>query len=818
MKISLNWLNRYLDLDKSPGELADVLPMLGFEIETVLHTGPPPLENVVVGEVREYHRHPDADRLRVCKVDVETDGEPRNIVCGASNFEAGDRVLVALPGAVLPGGFKIKKTKLRGEPSEGMICSAKELELGEDHSGIIVLTDRPAVGTPVNEVYRESDTVFDLEVTPNRPDALCHIGIARELAAFFRGQLHYPEVHASSETPPDEAGAPLLREVEVSAPDICPHYTATCIRGVQVGPSPEWLRSAIEAIGLRPINNVVDVTNFVLHETCQPLHAFDAAKIRGERLVVRRALEGETITTLDEKERSLRPEFGVIADAERPLVLAGIMGSEDAEVDATTTDVVLEAAYFNPDPVRSTSRQLGLSSDSSYRFERGVDPAGVQYAALRAADLILETAGGRVSGPMIEEGREPPIESTIELWPDEVRRFIGFEVDDATMKEVLESLELAVAAHDESDGRRRWEVSIPTFRGDLQRPVDLIEEIVRVYGTNGIPDTAVVARGICETDSGIHVFNEAAGHYLSGRNFDEACLYSLRDGNSTERWFGPEHARALRLANPLQSDQSHLRASLVPGLVDTLRLNNARGAGATRFFERGRVFRVVGGEVLELVSVGFVITAAEIERSWRAREQPDFFTARTICENILKLAGVDLPRAAFRPVDDSNFWQPGHAARAGDLARDGYICETGLLNTHALKDEWDVRDPVLAGSVCCAPELLERDRTRPRHGSISVYPASDKDLALLVGSDVLAGEVESTVAAAAAEACSGFECESVRVFDVYTGEGVPEGEKSLALGMRFRAPDRTLKDKEVNAAFERIQKTITEKTDYTIRK
>lgn len=819
MKISYNWLKNYIDLDPvehAPAVLAEVLPLLGFDIEEYEQLGPPQLENVVVGQVLEYAQHPDADRLRCCQVTTGQDGEPHKIVCGAKNFNAGDKVMVALPGAVLPGDFKIKKSKLRGQPSEGMMCSAKELQIGQDHDGIMIIDPDAELGTPVNALFTDGDTVFDLEITPNRVDVLSHIGVARELSARFGLPVTYPEVKASTENASN--GEALISCVEVSAPELCPHYTAISIKGVKVGPSPKWLQDAIEATGQRSINNVVDVTNYVLHETCQPLHAFDAAKIKGGKLVVRTAGEGEKITTLDDVERELTADMAVIADAERPLVVAGVMGSVDAEVDESTTDVVLEAAYFSATSIRATSRKLNLSTDSSYRFERGVDPKGITYASLRAVDLILEVAGGTVDGNLIEEGSEPVTVSEIILRPNHVRKFIGFEVSDGEIQSVLESLDLAVAIHDEPDGSARWEVSVPSYRGDLVRDVDLIEEFVRVYGTDKIPESKVVARGISENDHRIYTVNEAVAAYLTGQNFDEAFLYSLRDPEETKFFFGEESYKVLALDNPLQSDQSHLRPSLIPGLLDVLKLNAARATGATRFFERGHVYREVKGQMVELISVGFVIVADQISREWRRREVADFYTARTLSENILELAGQAANKLSFQPIVGCKLWQGGHSAYAGDFTRMGFEATCGLLNVATLKDRWDLTTPVIAGSVLMTPKFFERRAKRGRHAGVSNQPASVKDLALIVDESVLAGQVQNDVAKFAKKATQGFACESVRFFDVYEGEGLPEGKKSLALTMTFRATDRTLKDKEVNAAFEGIQKFITEKTDYQIRK
>ena len=819
MKISYNWLKNYIDLDPvehSPEVLQEVLPLLGFDIEEIEKLGPPQLNNVVVGQVLEFGQHPDADRLRCCKVSTGNEGEVHDIVCGAKNFNQGDKVMVALPGAVLPGNFKIKASKLRGQPSAGMMCSAKELQIGQDHDGIMILGEDTALGTPVNALYTDGDTILNLEITPNRVDVLSHIGVARELSARFGLSVKYPEVNAGTENA--SSGEPLIDGVEVVATDVCPHYTATCIKGVKVGPSPKWLKEAIEATGQRSINNVVDVTNYVLHETCQPLHAFDAAKIKGGKLVVRKANAGEKLTTLDEKERTLTEEMAVIADAERALVVAGVMGSLDAEVEDATTDIVLEAAYFNPSSVRATARKLTLSTDSSYRFERGVDPKGVEYAALRAIDLILEVAGGTIDGPMIFEGQLVETISEVQIKPDNVRKFIGFDISDEEIQQALESLEMSVSAHAEADGSARWEVSIPSFRGDLQRDVDLIEEIVRIYGTDKIPESGVVARGISTTDHRIYMVNDAVADYLTGQNFDEAYLYSLRDPDETKFFFGEEGFKVLALDNPLQSDQSHMRPSLIPGLLDVLKLNSARGTGATRFFERGHVYREVKGEMVELVSVGFVILADQVSREWRQREVADFYTARTLVGNILDLAGTAASKLSFKPIDDCKLWQGGQSAYAGDFAKMGFECTAGLVNVATLKERWDMSQTVIAGSVLMTPKFFERKAKRGRHTGISNQPASAKDLALIVDQTVLAGQVQNDVAKFAKKATQGFACESVRVFDVYEGEGLPEGKKSLAVSMSFRAADRTLKDKEVNTAFEGIQKLIADKTDYQIRK
>ena len=379
MKISYNWLKQYFKSEVSSEAILDALPLIGFDVEETEVLGSPQMEQVVVGEVIEFEAHPNADRLRLCKVKTAEDEASHSIICGAKNFNAGDRVMVALPGAVLPGNFKIKKSKLRGIESEGMLCSAKELNIGQNHDGIMVLDSSIALGTELNTLYSDTDIIFHLEVTPNRVDVLSHIGLARELVARFGGSVDVPKIKSNLSIVDTLEPNTTLKSLMVEATDICPEYSAICIEGVQVGPSPEWLKQSLESVGLRSINNIVDITNYVLHETGQPLHAFDSAKVSGQSLLIRHAFKKEKIKTLDGNTHSLNDSMVVIADDAKPVAIAGVMGSADAEVDESTQSIILESAYFNPSSVRKTARKLNLSTDSSYRFERGVDPQGVQY-------------------------------------------------------------------------------------------------------------------------------------------------------------------------------------------------------------------------------------------------------------------------------------------------------------------------------------------------------------------------------------------------------------------------------------------------------
>jgi phenylalanyl-tRNA synthetase beta chain len=803
MKVSLEWLNEYVDLSGlSTEEISHALTMVGFEVEDIEQAGLPQLDKVVVGEILSFEQHPNADRLSVCQVDVG-DGTERTIVCGAKNFRQNDRVLVALPGAVLPGNFKIKKSKLRGVKSEGMMCSDRELGLGEDHAGIAILDARPDLGTGVNALYPEPDTVFDIEITPNRPDALSHLGIARELAAWFKRPLMYPELTIN---PAEAVEGKLVEELSSVEPELCPHYRGYNVRNVAINESPDWLKRRIKAIGLRPINNVVDATNYILHETGQPLHAFDVSKVGGRKIVVRRATEGEEIVTLDDKSRKLTSENLVIADADRALVVAGVMGSIDAEVDDNTTDIFLESAYFNPVSVRRTSKQLVLSTDSSYRFERGVDPKGAEYAALRCLDLILDLAGGELLGPPLIEGEPPMIEKEIDLSPEWVRDRLGFFVSDEEIQDSLTRLELRVNVADDAEGQPFFRVGIPSARQDLYRPIDLVEEVIRIYGSDRIPEGIVKATVTLEDDDPVPVYERAANTILTGKGFQETLHYSLRSDEEIASWLGDDGGESLLLENPLASDAAHMRVSLVPGLLDCLKINLARHNKVDRLFETGRVFRKHDGSFQELVSIGFVIQQ-DGSASWRKAERPDYYLPARIVSDLLEKAGIMVNNWHFQPVTGETSWQEGQAAVVGSLDQ-GYEAKCGLLDVEMTRN-WDIESPVLAGCISFLPEFLKKPLVRKSYVPFSHYPPAIRDLAVVVEESVAAGVVEKAVLEAARNN-SGQEVtvESVEVFDLYKGDGLPAGHESIACKLCFRHPERTLTDKEVNTIFQKIQNEL----------
>ena len=810
MKVSLKWLKRYVDLDGiSPDEIAEALTMLGLEVENVETIGLKPLANVVVGEILSRDPHPNSDHLGVCKVAVGIDGEPLQIVCGASNYKVGDRVPVALEGAELPTDnpekpFKISKSKLRGVESCGMMCSARELGLGTDHSGLLILESRPQIGVSINEVFKDSeDTVFEIELTANRGDCLSHIGVARELAARFERPFKKPELKSSPSY--SDKPASLLKEGVLLETENCPLYTATCIRGVKIAPSPEWMKRDLEAVGLRSINNVVDATNYVLMEYGQPLHAFDASDIRGGKIVVRNAQDGERITTLDGTDHILSSDNTVICDAEGPLALAGIMGGLNSEVKDSTTDLVIESAYFKPGNIRSTSRKLGISSDSSYRYARDVDPKGVFEAARRVSDLILETAGGRIEGDTILSGKLPRNDRNIKISKEYVVGQIGFEVSASDISNSFKRLGFGV----EETGESEWNVTVPSFRSDVDRPIDLVEEFIRIYGSDKIPETPLVINASMRDDDPVFKYERAVCDLLASKGLNECQNYTLRESAKISKI--RKNTEFLKLDNPLTSDQDCLRASLLDGLLDSALRNESNGNSPYGLFESGKIFRADNdGLIFELESTAFVLPIHPSYRAWRKRGDPDSFTAKSISCDILSVLGIDASRLNFEKVSGEDFWESGFVGGCGIVGREGFEVRFGAVSISHLR-ELGFSAPVFAGEIVFKPEVAARKRGSEKFKSFGSFPASERDIALVVEKSLPASEAEKEILKAAKKSVKGFSLESVSLFDVYEGKGLPEGCKSLAFSLSFRAPDRTLKTEEIGKAFDSICSEIGKK-------
>ncbi len=781
MNVSLKWLSDHVDFSEySMAELDDLLTFTGIEVEGIQSLP----DNLVVAEVLSSDKHPDADKLSVCQVD-DGSGTPRQIVCGAKNYKVGDKVPLALPGCVLDAGdgktFEIKEGKLRGVESLGMMCAASEIGLTDDADGLMILSPDLKSGTPLSEVY---PAVFELEITPNRPDCLSHLGVARELAALAKKKLAGNSHHGDSSTP---TRAAKDEEIKIST-ESCPYYTARIIRGVKVGESPVWLKEKLESIGLRPINNIVDITNYVLMEMGQPLHAFDMAKLDGG-IHVRQAAEGEEFLALDGETYPLTEEDMVIADSSKAVAIGGVMGGEDSGVTETTTDVLLESAYFVTSKIRRTARRLNLHSDSSYRFERGVDPYQVNGASDLAIKLILELAGGTAEEEIVTCGEIPAAPASVALDNDYCRSVIGAEVPDETIEAILASLGL-------SKGADAWD--IPTYRLDLIRPIDLVEEVARVYGLDNVPSNqgawfspASKADQSFDFASGIQNTLSSLG-FFEARNLKLISDQQLTDDLATShRGMSP-----IRLKNPLNDEQDYLRPGLVPGLLATASRNQRFGNADVRFFEMGRVFTATpkGGEV-EHEHLALLMTGGRTARSW-ADGKPsnlDIHDLRAALEEVCP-NGLNLV-----PVDDDRML----CACSIEIGRGKKAAKLGLAGIvpPARARELDLEAPVMVAEINLK-KLAAAASTELKYEELPKFPGSSRDVAMLVSADLAAGTVADFFANHEEPLL-----ESVELFDVFqdpSGEKLPADKKSLAYSISYRSGDRTLEAAEVEAAHAKL--------------
>ena len=795
MRVSMKWLKELVPVELEPRELAERLDMTGTAVEAI-HVEGEALDGVVIGLIAEKVKHPEADKLWVTTVDVG-DGEPRTIVCGAQNFEAGDKVPVALVGAVLPGGFEIKKAKLRGVVSEGMNCSARELGIGTDHEGIMVLPEDAPVGAAFAQWHGAADTVLELEVTPNRPDCLSMTGVAREVGAVIGLESMVPAVEVV------ETGAPVTQEcsVAIEDADLCPRYSARIIRGVSIGPSPEWLAEKVAAAGARPISNVVDVTNFVMFELGQPLHAFDLRTIAtdGEgraAISVRVARPGETLRTLDGVDRTLRDDTLLICDPSGPIALAGVMGGETTEVSDTTVDILLEAACFAPASISRTSRSLGLVSEASMRFERGVDRTATVHALDRAASLIAELGGGTVAPDIVDvyPGEREPLELDLRLARLDAVVGEPIEVDEA--RRILMALGCAVDA-----GPDTLHVTVPGFRPDLEREIDLVEEVLRIHGMESVSSTLPAGRGRIGGLSAEQRWRSRAGETLRACGLNETMTYAFGDAGDPERASMPLASDELmvELLNPMSGEQSVLRRSLLPGLLRSVSYNQRRGVANVHLYEIGGVFWTAEGrkQPKERTMLAAVLAGAWEETSWNDPAVPlDFFDGKGIVENLMREFAVEKFRIR---ASEHPHLQPGRSVEllvGGDVI--GWL---GELHPVAL-ERFEADAPVVAFEIDLA-RLIRHARPARTFVELPRFPAVTLDVAIVVGEDVTAERVEQAIRSA-----GGKMLDSVRLFDVYRGKGVEEGRKSMAFALEYRAPDRTLTAEEVDAAHSRLVRKV----------
>ncbi len=798
MNVTLNWLKNYIDFEFSPSELADRLTMLGVEVESIKQLGAE-LEGVVVGRVTSIRPHPNADKLVLCQVDTgET--EELQIVCGAPNVREGMLAPVATIGATLPIGLTIKRAKLRGEESHGMLCSENELGLSEEAAGLMDLPADIPLGTPFSEALGLDDVVFELEVTPNRPDCLSMIGVAREIRAETGNALKLPQVGFSE----SETDIREMTSVTIEAPDLCPRYAARVIQGVKVGASPEWLQQRLESVGVGVINNIVDITNFVLMEYGQPLHAFDYHKLTENRIVVRRAAAGENIKTLDEIARELTPDMLVIADAEKPVALAGIMGGYDSEITETTADVLLESAYFNPSSIRATAKALGVSTEASYRFERGADPGIVLAALDRAAQLIAELAGGTICEGIVDvyPGQQPL--TRIQLRPERVNFILGTALEATEMVQILSHLGFDVKAN----GAEDCEVIVPTFRSDITREIDLIEEIARVHGYDNIPITLPKGDIPVPAPNPSTEVRKRVKRFLLAAGMMEAINYSFCDPSCFDkiRFTADDPRReTLKLQNPLSPEMSVLRTTLLPRLLENAQHNRNHQIDTIAFFEIGSVF-ICNGEQKEPERVAGILAGQIGEGVYSdPYRSPDFYDIKGLVEGILEVCGI--VDYTLQKTDTPTF-HPGRNAKV--LLGNKQVGTFGEAHPEVL-DNYDL--PYKAYLFEFDMEVLvDAAIFAKRFEPIPIYPTVERDLAIVVDKEVLSDMPTELIYATGGELVK-----SVRLFDVYEGEQVPEDKKSLAYAITYHSATETLTDKAVNTLHDKVVKHLNQKLGAELR-
>lgn len=829
MKVSLKWLAEYVDVPADTKEFCDRLDLTGTGVEGVETLGAT-FDHIVTAQVVSKEQHPDSDHMWVTKVDVGEmnlgeDGtpEPLQIVCGAQNFNEGDHIVTAMIGAVLPGDMKIKKSKLRGVVSMGMNCSARELGLSSDHEGIMILPEDAPVGVPFAEYMNLTDKVLDLEITPNRPDSLSVVGFAREVGAMYQRDWKNPldEMAAALELDPDSV--PVDEAVSVTVEDAvrCPRYSARVIRGCKVGPSPDWMVERLSAIGQRSINNIVDVTNYILFLFGQPLHAFDLGKLTNAEgkanVVVRAAADGEKLTTLDGEERTLTSDMTVIATPELGAVaLAGVMGGLETEVTEETVDILLEAAAFEAGRTSRTSRNLGLISESSMRYERGVDDHGIDVRSAAAAALIAAVSGGTVSRAAGND------EGIVDVWalPTEpvrlsfrTERFnsmMGAEIPGEFVEDILRRLGCDVSVEEEGV----LSVVAPTFRPDLEREIDLYEEVLRLWGMDRVPSTLPGGPGRVGTRSDEEHKRAQINATLRACGLNETMTYSFAQADDLEKLRMPEEGlgEAVELINPMNAEQSTLRRTIIPGLLRSVAHNQAHGVKNIQLYEIGATFHAAEGRQLpkERQKVAGVLAGAMGDVAWNCAPVPfDFFDGKGVIESLVRELAIPKMRVKALAAEEAPFLQPGRAAQV--LSGGTVLGWVGELHPLAV-DAFDAQGPVVAFELDLSALVKSSEPARP-YVDVPQFPAVSIDVAFVVSEDVTHERLCQCMSSA-----GGKLLEDARLFDVYRDEErLGAGKKSMAYALSYRAADRTLTTDEVEKAHDRLVKKVCSATGAEVR-
>ncbi|MFP5213912.1 MAG: phenylalanine--tRNA ligase subunit beta [Acidobacteriota bacterium] len=801
MIVSQKWLRNYVDCNLPVEDLAHRLTMAGLEVDALTPLYPH-LKGVVTARLESFENHPKADRLHLCT--VSSGGESYRVVCGATNLVAGSIVALALPGAEMANGMVVKEAQIRGQNSQGMLCSQKELGVGEDADGIWLLPAETQVGVPLSEAINADDMLIEIGITPNRGDCLSMIGVAREVSAICSSPLRYPDVTH----PENGTSIESLSSVTIDDPVGCPRYAARIVKGVTIGPSPEWLREALSAVGIRSINNIVDVTNFVMMELGQPLHAFDFETLRERRIVVRRAAEGERFTTLDGVERKLFADTLLICDGMGPVAIAGIMGGLDSEITEKTHDVLIESAYFDPLCIRRSSKKLGLRSESSYRFERGIDPNGVVRALDRAAQLMAKLGGGEIVGGRIDNYPTKIEPLTLTLRVERTNRFLGRPLAASEMASLLRSIEMGV----EETGADQLRVTVPTFRPDITREVDLSEEVARLSGYDDVPVTyPMAAMETAPMDPHMRARLDAKSA-LTAAGFFEVLTYSFISLDSLKKLRfaeGDPRLDPVRVKNPLSEEQGVMRTSLVPGLLQTVRHNFGHRNDDLRLFELSKVFLPRVGESLPAEPhhlTGIMTGRRSSDPLYGGEDLVDYADVKGVVEAVLDLFHLGEVRFEARDLPPylDDCW-------AASIVHGGEI--VGVLGRlHAdVEESFDLKRPVFAFELYF-DRLFAHSGARPMFSSLPKFPSVSRDMALIVEMGLSAREVLDFIADQREPLV-----ESVEIFDIYRNPAMGEGKKSLGYRLVYRASDRSLTDEEVNGVHGGLVDKVLKKFQAVLR-
>ena len=816
MKISLKWLNDYIDIQdyiSKPQDLAALLTAAGIEVEGVQNLAKQ-FENVVVGHILQKGQHPGADRLTLCQVSTG-EGVVHQIVCGARNHKEGDRVVVALPGAILPGNFAIKRSQIRGVESGGMLCSEKELGLKEESDGILILPASAPVGQSFAKFMGYDDVLFELKVTPNRSDCLSHFGLAREIGAVVGREVKFPS------KPLDETGGSTRAQMKLELRDseLCPRYCGRGVKGVKIGPSPAWLKSRLESVGVSTINNVVDITNFVMMELGQPLHAFDVREIRGRKIVVDRAEKGETFTTLDGTELKLDGTELTIRDSERAVALAGIVGGKNSGIQDDTSEVFIEAAYFTPVAVRRTARKFGVETDSSYRFARGTNPEAVPLALNRAAQLMKEIAGGEIMGEAHDQYPKPIVREPIEIALQTVEDRLGYKVTAEEFSQWMKRL----GCHIEPVAKGAapsWRVLPPMFRWDLALDMDLVEEYARLHGYQHIPEELPPLASMPAEHDLMFTLEAKIRRLLQGEGCLQAVNYAFIGRTYQDRILGDlarVHGAGLaaakepvKIVNPLNEEINVMRTALLPGLLKNVVHNSRHGNSFGRVFELGfGHFTGDEGYAQEsrLAFAYWGVPTGLWEK--KSTPAPAVFALKGAIENLLR--GLGVLRFRWLQLTAKNAPEFLHPGQSAILEFEGKpVGFVGTLHP-SLVDELKIRETTAVAEFNL-DRLLNGQPRSPQYKSISKMPAVDRDIAIQMPKDLPASSVESEIKKAGGELLK-----EVRVFDVFEGGTLPADQRSVAFRMVFQAQDATLEDQKINEVRDKVVKAVTEKFGVTLR-